>query len=1067
MAAGGQHLAPLDGSASSTSAPYSLPGVHASIGAYDASFFAASSSSTPPVLHSPQPPFNGSPFPPVHPSAHSLDSAPPPFSPYPPTPYSATTSMSAPAPSYGPEAPGIGQIRCYWTILTPTLEYVYLDPILELHMGEWANGLRGTSILEWVHPDEREQLAQDLLPKDDAVAGVEGAGVFGSVTRCRYSRLTRIMRHLGCPQPPSPRDASMYAIDADWLNLDITTSWIAGDRKGKGKEGQQGAVLAFFHVTADKDPVQDNDAEHVTAWSNWCGASPEFPGYMTPKQCEDLVDVLTRVSPPSDASHDGKGALHSVLNGGPAAAAATLDDGPPAHVFQILDRAGRAIATFPRSGGGGGKEYDVEQFSSLAREVMARPKEAVQSRTSCTRRYRSKHPVMRNGTLTTIESVVIRYGAVTFACFQTGGVYLSSARKAGLSLVTSDLASPAPQFALEDVPITPTVGANGSSKRSSLGGGADDNSSPPSKRFKPTPMAPPVLPRLQTSAPSVSSASSNSPQQADPSHGLSISTNGRSLRQSLEVEAITAGGISPTVASASAILGSLGDLQAPAAPVAQQESPAPGSYAAFYNQQQQHPVSSPYDQPGLTRQSYFFGAGHASSGPPPNASAYQPHPLSQASSAYFTPAPTSPHDPAPRSPFHHPIGLYPPTSQPFDHHRSQQQQHPTELYGVLPAAGSQGVFDQLPAPPGGQDGAEDDLSAVPPPPAPAKGGKHGSPAGGAKKPPKQRPDGPVFKPNQKACESCGTVNSPEWRKGPTGAKTLCNACGLRYARSVARQKKLAEIAAGGGLAPKKGKKKGAAAAAKEAAAAAAAAASAGNAAEGGSSTPTTSLPPSSSDSPITSSAYNLAPFSSAPHSTPKPYTPYYTSAPNMPAAYSHAGSPTMTHTPQYPSPGISSAPGYFPPIGYGATSSPYPPMGGHGAPMPTHAPLPPLSHVSGGYDFARGLAPQYGGHQQHAPQHSPHLEHPLHSPSTSGGPASVGMFPSQSGGNGQEHQQHHSHAHHSQQPQPQQHHQHQWHSPSLHSPYQPSPPAFGWGPGHSAEQRGPGEHQPPQRGDAE
>lgn len=42
----------------------------------------------------------------------------------------------------------------------------------------------------------------------------------------------------------------MYAIDADWLNLDITTSWIAGDRKGKAKEGQQGAVLAFFHVTA-------------------------------------------------------------------------------------------------------------------------------------------------------------------------------------------------------------------------------------------------------------------------------------------------------------------------------------------------------------------------------------------------------------------------------------------------------------------------------------------------------------------------------------------------------------------------------------------------------------------------------------------------------------------------------------------------------------------------------------------------------------------------------------------------------------------------------------------------
>ncbi|KAI8069743.1 uncharacterized protein B0P05DRAFT_550659 [Gilbertella persicaria] len=39
------------------------------------------------------------------------------------------------------------------------------------------------------------------------------------------------------------------------------------------------------------------------------------------------------------------------------------------------------------------------------------------------------------------------------------------------------------------------------------------------------------------------------------------------------------------------------------------------------------------------------------------------------------------------------------------------------------------------------------------------------------------------------CQSCGTDSSPEWRRGPTGHKTLCNACGLRYSRSVARQGK--------------------------------------------------------------------------------------------------------------------------------------------------------------------------------------------------------------------------------------------------------------------------------------
>ncbi|KAL9935362.1 hypothetical protein V8E36_005710 [Tilletia maclaganii] len=44
----------------------------------------------------------------------------------------------------------------------------------------------------------------------------------------------------------------------------------------------------------------------------------------------------------------------------------------------------------------------------------------------------------------------------------------------------------------------------------------------------------------------------------------------------------------------------------------------------------------------------------------------------------------------------------------------------------------------------------------------------------------------------KMCASCGTTNSPEWRRGPTGHKTLCNACGLRFSRSVIRAKKREE-----------------------------------------------------------------------------------------------------------------------------------------------------------------------------------------------------------------------------------------------------------------------------------
>ncbi|KAL7786295.1 white collar 2 [Trichoderma ceciliae] len=40
------------------------------------------------------------------------------------------------------------------------------------------------------------------------------------------------------------------------------------------------------------------------------------------------------------------------------------------------------------------------------------------------------------------------------------------------------------------------------------------------------------------------------------------------------------------------------------------------------------------------------------------------------------------------------------------------------------------------------------------------------------------------------CTDCGTLDSPEWRKGPNGPKTLCNACGLRWAK---KEKKRSSI----------------------------------------------------------------------------------------------------------------------------------------------------------------------------------------------------------------------------------------------------------------------------------
>ncbi|KAK3299959.1 uncharacterized protein B0H64DRAFT_3439 [Chaetomium fimeti] len=47
------------------------------------------------------------------------------------------------------------------------------------------------------------------------------------------------------------------------------------------------------------------------------------------------------------------------------------------------------------------------------------------------------------------------------------------------------------------------------------------------------------------------------------------------------------------------------------------------------------------------------------------------------------------------------------------------------------------------------------------------------------------------------CTDCGTLESPEWRKGPSGPKTLCNACGLRWAKR--EKKKSASHVVGSGL----------------------------------------------------------------------------------------------------------------------------------------------------------------------------------------------------------------------------------------------------------------------------
>ncbi|KXG26799.1 hypothetical protein SORBI_3006G162800 [Sorghum bicolor] len=118
------------------------------------------------------------------------------------------------------------------------------------------------------------------------------------------------------------------------------------------------------------------------------------------------------------------------------------------------------------------------------------------------------------------------------------------------------------------------------------------------------------------------------------------------------------------------------------------------------------------------------------------------------------------------------------------------------------SSGSFSPFLRLDSPPfGGFDlglgeGLFSHLLPLPLPRPPSKKSKHG--AKGSKHKPKKRGRKPKHLPphhpsagggaaasqqpgpSDRRCSHCGVQKTPQWRAGPEGAKTLCNACGVRY-----------------------------------------------------------------------------------------------------------------------------------------------------------------------------------------------------------------------------------------------------------------------------------------------
>ncbi|SCV73548.1 BQ2448_7474 [Microbotryum intermedium] len=715
-------------------------------------------------------------------------------------PSSRLSSSSNSTSTSKPNTVALGRTRCYWSILSPSLDYIAVDPILHAHLKEQKDSFLGTNMLDYVHPDERDALRADLMPNPgrDGQSGIEQAGIFGSVTRCRYSRVPRIRKMLGATEPETDPEAKLIAYDSEYISIDITTSWIGGGETGLGSgngDELRGAVLAFFHATTDKDEARDNDESHRSHWSNWCGPRVEDGGYLDQARCAELEAALARATSYNISRRQ------------------SLSEGPPPHVFQILNTEGHPIVTFPPPSTPA-HEYNPAEYAALGQQVVNKPRPSHESRTSCTRRYRDKHPLLKAGSLVSIESVVILYGAITFCVFDTGGIYLSAAAKqravsstSPVSSSRSSTSSPrvsnaAKKFELEDVPFSKP----GQPKAFSF----DYPNYPPYKRSRIEAPLGPTTPHdpIRLEVPQASS------------ERLSPPGNRRN------------GGLSPTVASSAAILGSLtgGPHPNPSTSPVHHTSPHLPPVQDLYRPMQ--PQSAPYPAPPQPHYPFSHPStfGHPLYHQQPHMST-QMYPMYPQHSLTPQQHPMM-HMAAPHGYPGYPSPSLPPLGNPYgtaggsllSHQPHHMMQHPHLMGhsssshfngdGSLPPPrtglseegssthSNQHASNMGPSDLDGLNRGSGDFSAS------DEGGSSWLNASTSKKEKaaKTKNDPAANKPGPAACESCGTANSPEWRKGPSGNKSLCNACGLRYARQVSRAAKIAAAAASGEPLLKKGKK---------------------------------------------------------------------------------------------------------------------------------------------------------------------------------------------------------------------------------------------------------------------
>ncbi|KAF9542573.1 hypothetical protein EC957_001866 [Mortierella hygrophila] len=796
------------------------------------------------------------------------------------TPSTTTTSTSA--------TPASEPVHCFWALMTyGDLKFIYLSSSVQRAVSAKYKELLGKSFFDYIHPDEAKLARKDLnafmdvhnlygsvtrcrfrnvcpewkqrklerQPESPGSASASAAALLVAANEGGLSSRGLGLNGLQSNNSNSSAKGDDYnshnnnnSSGGDRLSsLSAASSTVPGSQPGRGNDGTESegckdyediflngeedefmildvvmnvvsdeVVLGFFHI--------DGQGLYKGFWSNGiCGESKESLPTLAPEILRDLQESLKTRNSKASGSH---GSL-SDNSSPPSSPPRKPSDSKTKRIFQLYDSHNRnLLLTWPEPGpnspDAGTMAYNPELYTQIVKSHHI-PSDALDN-TTCLKRFCSKHALpslspSHPEPSYQVESVFIPYGHIIFACFQTspstptssswtvtgspttsmaatqGGPQLATPSP-GQRLFGSTFESGSPADHLSGLGVMSSPGQLGSSLFGISGTQGSSSSTLNSPLIIPSlPSVSPFLKHAVAGQMTMTSAQTPSPSPAGP------------IRSAAGTHSSPYHPYSRTVGLSSSLSGTSSPI-----PEAMQES------LSFLND---------YKAGGETERERS-GKSSAGSENPSIWHASTPHPAIAAMVGHSL-APSSPSfqravtgaDSSRGSHSRQKSGgaaearLHSSLAPPEDAHKlgnekdakvrkpNASPRHPAHDAAIRNKSLSSGSSSSPPS-------SYQDLDST---------GIESSSTTGH--------NGHVLRVAQeeKACESCGTTNSPEWRRGQSGKKDLCNACGLRYSRSVARQNRQAQKQLEGKL-PKSKAPKGAKAA-KAAAAAAAAIAAAG------------------------------------------------------------------------------------------------------------------------------------------------------------------------------------------------------------------------------------------------